>query len=138
MAASASILAGTFPNPTIQDIFELNDVVAHLKSEQVTLHIKAIKEEDIRHFVIADSSFDIAGRVKPQHGSLEAKLNAGEDAPISLISWRSRGLRRKAGSTMLCEAISLSTALAALEKQVAVLESFRFFLLRAEDHGLHS
>ena len=44
---------------------------------------------------------------------------------MTLISWRSKKIRRKAGSTTLCENISLSTALAAMEKQVATLTSFR-------------
>eukprot|EP00435_Cladocopium_sp_Y103_P013823 s2886_g3.t1 len=52
-------------------------------------------------------------------------LSRGLDAPVSLISWKSRRLRRKAGSTMLCESISLSTALGALEKKIAFWDSIR-------------
>lgn len=44
---------------------------------------------------------------------------------MSIIAWKSRRLRRKAGSTCLCEAISLSTALGALEKQIAMWNSIR-------------
>lgn len=128
-SASASILSGIFPNATLQDALEINNVVKHLKENPVILRIHPIPEKDIRHVVISDASFDVTGKVKPQHGWLQGistpKLNAGQIAPFSIISWRSRRLRRKAGSTMLCEAISLSTALGALEKQVAVFESFK-------------
>ena len=52
------------------------------------------------------------------------ELNQGREASVSLLAWRSRRLRRKAGSsTMLRESIALSTALGALEKQAAMWES---------------
>ena len=129
-SASASILSGVFPEPTVADAIACNEVVTMLKSRKVTLRIHYIAEKDIRHVLIADSSFDPSGRNKPQHGWLQGitdpKLNAGAAAPISLISWRSKRLRRKAGSTTLCESISLSTALAAMEKQVATMRSFQY------------
>ena len=123
----------------------MNKVVQRLKSNPVKLKIWAIDESDLRHVLISDSSFDITGRAKPQHGWLQGlstpKLNQGVEAPVSLIAWKSRKMRRKAGSTMLCEAVSLSTALGALERQEAMLESLlisRFNVrLKAEqdDHG---
>ena len=129
-AATASILSGVFPEPTVQHLYQVNDAINHLKQNHVTIKIHAIPEEQLRYLVIADSSFDPSGKTKPQHGWLQglttSELNAGRVAPFSLISWRSRRLRRKAGSTTLCEAISLSTALGALEKQSAVLSSMRF------------
>ena len=74
------------------------------------LRIHPIPEKDVRHVVIADASFDPTGKTKPQHGWLQGitspKLNQGLPAPISLIGWKSRRLRREAGSTMLCESIS--------------------------------
>ena len=128
-AAAASILAGSFPQPTVQDVLDANKAVQRIKSHRVTLRIHSIAEEKVRHFVIADSSFDPTGRSKPQHGWLQGitdfRLNQGSEAPISLLAWKSRRLRRKAGNTMLCESISLSTALGALERQIAMWNSFR-------------
>jgi hypothetical protein len=128
-AAAASILAGSFPQPTVQDVLDANKAVQRIKSHRVTLRIHSIAEEKVRHFVIADSSFDPTGRSKPQHGWLQgitdSRLNQGSEAPISLLAWKSRRLRRKAGNTMLCESISLSTALGALERQIAMWNSFR-------------
>ena len=129
-SASASILSGCFPEPTMKNLFECNQVVELLKSRKATMRIFSIAEDQIRHLLIADSSFDPTGKTKPQHGWIQGittpQLNRGEKAPVSLIAWRSKKLRRKAGSTTLCESISLSTALAAMEKQVATFQSFQF------------
>ncbi|CAK8994237.1 unnamed protein product, partial [Durusdinium trenchii] len=106
----------------------VNKVVARLKAVDVTIRIHPIKENDIRHVLISDSSFDPKGFTKPQHGRLQGistpQLNKGELAPISLIAWKSRRLRRKAGSSNLCESVSLATAFGGLEKQIATLNSF--------------
>ena len=129
-SASASILSGCFPNPTMQDVIDCNATVEMLKERNITIKIHAIPEADLRHLLVADSSFDPTGKTKPQHGWLQGMttpaLNRGQFAPVSLISWRSKKLRRKAASTTLCESISLSTALASLEKQAATMRSFRF------------
>ena len=131
-AAAASVFSGVFPNPSIADALEVNKIVAKLKEIDVVIRIHPIKEELIRHVLISDSSFDPTGKTKPQHGWLQGvttpQLNRGEEAPISLISWKSRRLRRKAGS---------------LEKQMATLNSFlksnysvRDELERMDDGGL--
>ena len=129
-SASASILSGCFPEPTMKNLYECNQVVELLKNRKVTIRIFPIPEDQIRHLLVADSSFDPTGKTKPQHGWIQGittpQLNRGEKAPVSLIAWRSKKLRRKAGSTTLCESISLSTALAAMEKQVATFQSFQF------------
>ena len=128
-SAAASILSGSFPNPTMQNVYDCNHVVEMLKQREVKIKIHAIEEKSLRHLLIADSSFDPSGKTKPQHGWIQAittpALNKGTRAPVSLIAWRSKKLRRKAGSTTLCESISLSTALAGMEKQYATLWSFR-------------
>ena len=136
-AAAASILSGCFPDPKISDAWAVNAVVDHLKGTQVELIIHALDEKSVRHVVISDASFDPSGRVKPQHGWLQAmstpELNAGGNAPISLIAWKSRRMKRKAGNTLLCESIALSTAMGALEKQVATWKSFTVSHFKAKD-----
>ena len=136
-AAAASILSGCFPDPKIADAWAVNAVVDHLKGTQVELVIHALEETSVRHVIISDASFDPSGRSKPQHGWLQAistpALNAGERAPISLIAWKSRRMKRKAGNTLLCESIALSTAMGALEKQVATWKSFTCSNFRAKD-----
>ena len=147
-AAAASILAGSFPGPKVHHALKTNKVVQKIKGTSVKLRIHPIPEKDVRHVVIADASFDPTGKTKPQHGWLQGitspKLNQGLPAPISLIGWKSRRLRRKAGSTMLCESISLSTALGALEKQIATWDSIRISRydvrqrrLEEDDSGMH-
>ena len=126
-SAAASIYAGSFPDPTVADSIAVNTYIGLLKEREVRLKIHAIDEKEIRHLLIADSSFDPSGKVKPQHGYIQAvttpDLNAGKIAPISWISWTSRKLRRKAGNTLLCESIAMSTALGAMEKQIAFWKS---------------
>eukprot|EP00435_Cladocopium_sp_Y103_P058566 s3579_g20.t1 len=111
------------------DALETNKVVQRIKSHSVKLKIHSIPESEIRRFIISDAAFDPSGRTKPQHGWIQGMTNKDMsrelDAPVSLISWKSRRLRRKAGSIMLCESISLSTALCALEKQIAFWDSIR-------------
>ena len=113
-ASAASILASAFPEPTMEHIFEANDVVKHLKTFPVVLRIHAIPESRLRLLLIADSAFDTSGKEKSQHGWLlgftDPTLNLGENAPVSLVQWRSKRLRRKASSSLLCESISLSAA----------------------------
>ena len=138
-AAAASILAGCFPNPTMQDVFSVNQVVQNLKSRKIDLVIHAIEEHKVRHVVISDSAFDPTGRTKPQHGWLQGvttpDLNLGRQAPISLIAWKSRRMKRKAGNTLLCESIAMSTAMGALERQVATWKSLTVSKYDPKDDG---
>ncbi|CAL1127455.1 unnamed protein product, partial [Cladocopium goreaui] len=128
-SSAASILASSFPNPTMEHVHAANEVVKHLKTFPVTLRIHAIPESQLRLVLIADSAFDTSGREKSQHGWLlgftNPLLNRGEPAPISLIQWRSKRLRRKASSSLLCEAISMSAATGALERLDAFFQSIR-------------
>ena len=123
-SSAASIFAGCFPQAKVADILRVNEVVFRLKSHPVTLRVHPIPENKVRHFVVADSSFENRGVDKPQHGWLQGittpALNDGASAEVSLLGWRSRRMRRKAGNTLLCESIALSTALGALERQAAM------------------
>ena len=127
VSAAASILASKFPDPTASVALDANKVVEHLKSNHVVIRIHAIPEDAIRHVLISDSSCDPKGTAKPQHGWILAMstpaLNKGLEAPVSIIGWCSRKLRRKATSSLLSEAVATSTAMGSLEKQVAMWES---------------
>ena len=129
-AAAASVLASAFPEPTVDTIYQANEMVRQLKQHPVRLRIHAIPEANIRNLLISDAAFDTSGREKSQHGYLlgftNDQLNSGIKAPVSLMMWRSRRLRRKAQSSMLCEALSLSAATGCLEKQDALWDSLRF------------
>ena len=109
-AAAASVLASTFPEASVADIFDTNVMVRHLKQVPIRLTVHSIPEKDVRHVLIADAAFDTSGQAKSQHGWLQGytdpSLNAGRLVPITLNQWRSKRLRRKASSSMLCEALS--------------------------------
>ena len=68
--------------------------------------------------VISDSAFDTSGQSRLQHGWIVGyttpELAQGLSAPLSLASWKSRRLRRKAGSSLLCEALSGTKAVSNL------------------------
>eukprot|EP00435_Cladocopium_sp_Y103_P022132 s1863_g5.t1 len=126
-SSAASILAASFPDPTMEHVHAANEVVKHLKTFPVTLRIHAIPEDQLRLILIADSAFDTSGKEKSQHGWLlgftNPMMNQGKLAPISLMQWRSKRLRRKASSSLLCEAISMSAATGSLERLDAFFQS---------------
>ncbi|CAE8697324.1 unnamed protein product [Polarella glacialis] len=129
-SAAASILPSQFPNVTVDTAKLCNTVVKHLKENKLHIKIHAIPEAELRHVVILDSAFDTSGAEKSQCGWLlgcsTSKLNQGEKAPLSLISWKSRRLRRKAPSSMMCESLCASAATGELEWFDAFMESIRF------------
>ena len=128
-SAAASILASTFPDPSVAQVIAGNDVVRHLKLP-IRLKSHAIKEANLKNLLIADSAFDLSGKEKFQFGWLmgftDKTLNQGAKAPVSLMQWRSTRLRRKAASSMMCESIAVSAATGALERQDAFMHSIRF------------
>lgn len=83
-----------FPKPTIVDAWEVNKIVARLKAVVAALRIHPFKEELIRRVLISDSSFDTIGKTEPQHcwiqGIVTQEVNRGEQAPVSLIAWKTR------------------------------------------------
>ena len=52
-------------------------------------------------------------------------MNQGKLAPVLLMLWRSKRLRRKASSSLLCQAISLTAATGALERQASFFDSIQ-------------
>ena len=95
-----------------------NNTIARLKQNDVTIKIWSIPEEDLRRILIIDSAFDTSGQSRSQHGWLVGyttpALAAGKEAPVSMVFWKSRKLRRKASSSLLCEALPGSKAMASL------------------------
>jgi len=107
-AAASSMIASSFPEPTVADARTANVAVQRTKELDAVLVLWAIPEPDLRRLVVSDAVFDTSGQQKSQHGYLigytEPKLAQGETASVSLVVWKSRRLRRKAGSSLLCEA----------------------------------
>ena len=115
-SAGASILASTFPEPSVADILAANDLVVHLKTFPVRLHIHAIAESRLRNVLIADSAFETSGRERSQHGWLLGFACVAHAVEIKEVE------------TQSCFefTLSLSTASAALERQDAFFQSRRF------------
>ena len=89
-----------------------------LQANPIIMRIWAIPEEDLRRAIISDSAYDQSGKQKSQHGWLLAyttpELSQGRSAKVSLMFWKSRRLRRKASSSLLCESIAGSKATSSL------------------------
>ena len=70
----------------------------------------AFPEGQLRRLCIVDSSFDPAANGRSQHGWLVGYTTPGlaqsQTVPVSLVSWKSKKLRRKGNSSLLCEAQS--------------------------------
>jgi len=117
-------------DPSVAQVIAGNDVVRHFKLFPIRLKIHAIKKANVGYLLIADSAFDTAGKEKSQFGWLmgftDDTLNQGARAPVSLMPWRSKRLRRKAALSMMCESIVMSAATGALERQDAFMHSIRF------------
>ena len=110
------MVASWFPTPTVGDAKSANTTIARLKEQEVVIKIWAIPEENLRRLLIVDSAFDTSGQKTSQHGWIVAyttpALARGKEAPVSLVYWKSRRLRRKASSSLLCESLSGSKAMA--------------------------
>ena len=61
-SSAASIYAASFPGPTVADAIAVNTVIGQLKERQVSSRVQSIEESQIRHLLIADSSFDPTGK----------------------------------------------------------------------------
>ncbi len=91
-------------------------IVEKARKSKVTMKIWSIPEDDLRRICIEDSSFDPAAKDRSQHGWLigytTPDMAVGIESPISLVDWKSKKLRRKANSSLLCEAQSANISMA--------------------------
>jgi len=108
LSAGASIIASSFPEPSLNDARAANSMISHAKATDYALCLWSFDESNLRRIGITDSAFDTSGRDKSQFGYLvgytDQTLAQGKTARISIVSWKSKKLPRKAGSSLLCEA----------------------------------
>ena len=99
-----------FPTPKVSDAKSANKAIKSAKERQFDMVLWSFREEELRRICVEDSAFDPLGKDKSQHGYLigytTPGLAQGENAPISIASWKSKKLRRKANSSLLCESMS--------------------------------
>ena len=126
-SALASMTQGRFPDPTVKDAQRLNKAIGRTKTIPLELKIWSIPEERLRGPALSDSSLDTSGRDRSQHGWLvgltDATPAAGEEAPVSVLGWKSRNHRRRRGSSLLVEAVALTAAAGELERMRAFMHS---------------
>jgi len=128
-AAAASIYSGCFPDATVLDIKKCNKAISVVKSFEVVIRIFSIPIGDRVVILLNDSAFDTSGRDRSQYGwilgCVHKRCVKNLESDFSMVAWKSRKLPRKAPSSMLCEALSLS-------KGSAELLWFSTFLLSVE------
>ena len=112
-AAAASLFSSQMLEMTVQDVVELNRVVARLKkTSNMALRIQPIPEERLRWGVISDASYANARNGKTQAGHMliafDEKLLNGEEATTNLLHWKSGKLQRTVNSTLAAETQSLA------------------------------
>ena len=130
LAAPASICASASPTPKVQDARSANAAVVRAKAHNVEMKIWAIKESDLRRVCIQESSFDPRKKERSQHGWIRAystpALAADIEAPLSIVSWNWKKLRRKADSSLLCEAQSACISVGKWLQATVLEMSLRF------------
>ncbi|CAE8648439.1 unnamed protein product [Polarella glacialis] len=122
----ASIIAGTFPAPLIQDLIDLNKAVEALqKRPDLNLKIHPIPLCDLRLGCVSDASFANAAENRSQGSqgviAYHKDLLKGKTAQCSLLHWRSGKNQQVVNSTLAAETRSLSTAVTQLTWHLCML-----------------
>jgi hypothetical protein len=120
-------LAGTFPQPVIQDLIDMNKAVEVLKTKpELTVKIQHIEPDKIRFGCVSDASWANAEENKSQGGdaiiTFDKALLTGARAKCNLINWHSGRIHQVVNSTLAAETRSLSRTLATLTWYVCLYE----------------
>jgi len=96
----------------VADARAANKTVSQAHNLDNRIWIWSIPEDLLRRVCIEDSAFNARNVDKNQNGWIigysTPELAIGKSAKLSFISWKSKKLRRKASSSLLCEALSCS------------------------------
>ena len=115
-SGASSLVASKLAKLTIEDITQLNQVVAGLK-EHSSLSLKIQPLKRMRLSVVTDASFANNG-FHSQGGHLvlahENQLRDGNAVTTNILAWRSGKLQRIVNSTLAAETQSMSRGLAEL------------------------
>ena len=129
LAAGHSIIAGEYKHKLPSLITSCNACVKQAKTNRVEHHAWSIPPDDLRLVAWCDSSFDPKGERHQQGwiiGFTNRSLNNSDRAPVSIATWRSRKLPRKAGSPQLVETYAASSASAEASWIRCLLQSTLF------------
>jgi len=137
LSAPASTIASCYPTPKREHARAANVAVERARQVDVIMTLWPFEESDLRRLCIQDSAFDPHGRQKSQHGWMigytTPALARGERAPVSFVHWNSKKLRRKANSSLLCEAQSANISTGKWLQSANMEMSLRFASFRTND-----
>ena len=117
LAAACSLMQQKVTKATVQDVIDVNRVVALARDFASTeVIIRPVKIEDLEFVTWSDASFANAGEKKSQGGYLicaaDRRLRLDDWGKISPLRWRSYKQDRQVASTLGAELLSLSRAIA--------------------------
>ena len=115
-SGDASILASTLPTPKVKDLEDANAALRRQILNDVPTITQPIPLDRLRLVLFADSSL---GNAKRGHSQLahmtcacDKSLYDGEEAPISVLTWKSHKMNRAGSNTLFCESNGVSEGLA--------------------------
>eukprot|EP00971_Amphidinium_carterae_P122614 2427689-Amphidinium_carterae.1 len=120
VSGSAAILARRVPSATIGDWLELQRVVKHLReTADVGIKFYPIPITDMKVAVFIDGSPSTSSDLHPQSGHIcaitDSSLDAGGNAPLNMVAWRSGKIDRVCASSLSSEAYSMVGGIASCE-----------------------
>ena len=113
-AAAASMFSSLMTEMKIEDVLELNKVIAKVKqNSDLALRIQSFPEDCMRWGVISDTSWGNAKGGKTQGGHLlivyfDKNMLSGQRAACNILHWKSGKLQRTVNSTLAAETQSLA------------------------------
>ena len=115
----ASLLSATLPTPRVKDLQEANASLRRLLQAEATITIKPIPMERLKLLVIADSSLGNTSGGTSQLAHMvcaaDVSLLQGEEADVSVLTYKSHRMTRSGSATLLVKANAMSVALADAE-----------------------
>ena len=137
LSAPASTIAACYPTPKREHARSANVAVERARQVDIVMTLWPFEESELRRLCIQDSAFDPKGQQKSQHGWMigytTPALARGEVAPVSFVHWNSKKLRRKANSSLLCEAQSANISTGKWLQATNLEMSMRFSSFRTND-----
>eukprot|EP00435_Cladocopium_sp_Y103_P070350 s367_g35.t1 len=112
LCGSVSLLMQSFPNPTVGDLKTCNRILKEANMyKDLEVRIRPIKPEDVCIVVSSDAAWanakDEDGAHKSQAGyvvlAADRNMLKGDEAPFSMIGWKSHTLKRRTVSTLSAE-----------------------------------
>ena len=110
------MISSTFPNPTVQDLLDMNALFRRLKKDAVTITIFPIPLARLTGLMFTDASLanrsDCATQCAYVACMTDASILDGHEAPVSVLAYKSHHMKRSASNVLYTESFAMSDGLA--------------------------